>query len=85
MAGRCACRRVQHGHLQADQNAELSEDLIRWIEDEKRFDEFRNASIGQAGPVYRVRAESPYWKSDPNFEGMMQNVLRGCGSAIRDR
>jgi ABC-type glycerol-3-phosphate transport system substrate-binding protein len=65
------------GIFKQTKNAELSEDLIRWIEDEKRFDEFRNASIGQAGPVYKARAESPYWKSDPNFEGMMQNVLRG--------
>jgi len=31
---------------------------------------------GQAGPVYKVRAEHPYWKSDPNYEGMLQNVLR---------
>jgi ABC-type glycerol-3-phosphate transport system substrate-binding protein len=65
------------GIFNKTKNVELCEDLIRWIEDEKRFDEFRNASIGQAGPVYKVRAESPYWKSDPNFEGMMQNVLRG--------
>jgi len=65
------------GIFKQSKNVELCEDLIRWIEDEKRFDEFRNASIGQAGPVYKVRAESPYWKSDPNFEGMMQNVLRG--------
>ena len=65
------------GIFKQTKNVELSEDLIRWIEDEKRFDEFRNASIGQAGPVYKARAESPYWKSDPNFEGMMQNVLRG--------
>ena len=65
------------GIFKQSKNAELCEDLIRWIEDEKRFDEFRNASIGQAGPVYKVRAESPYWKTDPNFEGMMQNVLRG--------
>jgi ABC-type glycerol-3-phosphate transport system substrate-binding protein len=64
------------GIFNKTKNVELCEDLIRWIEDEKRFDEFRNASIGQAGPVYKARAESPYWKSDPNFEGMMQNVLR---------
>jgi ABC-type glycerol-3-phosphate transport system substrate-binding protein len=64
------------GIFKQTKNVELCEDLIRWIEDEKRFDEFRNASIGQAGPVYKARAESPYWKSDPNFEGMMQNVLR---------
>jgi ABC-type glycerol-3-phosphate transport system substrate-binding protein len=65
------------GIFKQTKNVELCEDLIRWIEDEKRFDEFRNVSVGQAGPVYKVRAENPYWKSDPNFEGMMQNVLRG--------
>jgi len=65
------------GIFKQTKHAELCEDLIRWIEDEKRFDEFRNASIGQAGPVYKARAESPYWKSDPNFEGMLKNVLRG--------
>ena len=65
------------GIFNKTKNAELCEDLIRWIEDEKRFDEFRNVSIGQAGPVYKVRAESPYWKSDPNFDGMVQNILRG--------
>jgi ABC-type glycerol-3-phosphate transport system substrate-binding protein len=65
------------GIFNKTKHAELSEDLIRWIEDEKRFDEFRNASIGQAGPVYKARAESAYWKSDPNFQGMLQNVLRG--------
>ena len=65
------------GIFKQTKNAELCEDLIRWIEDEKRFDEFRNASIGQAGPVYKARAENPYWKTDPNFEGMLQNVLRG--------
>jgi ABC-type glycerol-3-phosphate transport system substrate-binding protein len=65
------------GIFNKTKNAELCEDLIRWIEDEKRFDEFRNASIGQAGPVYKARAESPYWKTDQNFQGMLQNVLRG--------
>jgi ABC-type glycerol-3-phosphate transport system substrate-binding protein len=27
--------------------------------------------------VYMKRVEHPYWKSDPNFPGMLQNVLRG--------
>jgi ABC-type glycerol-3-phosphate transport system substrate-binding protein len=27
--------------------------------------------------VYKSRAENPYWKTDPNFEGMLQNLLRG--------
>ena len=65
------------GIFKKSKNAELCEDLIRWVEDEKRFDEYMKASIGQAGPVYKSRAENPYWKSDPNFEGMLQNVLRG--------
>ena len=65
------------GIFKASKHADLSEDLIRWVEDEKRFEEYMLASIGQAGPVYKVRVENPYWKSDPNFQGMLQNVLRG--------
>jgi multiple sugar transport system substrate-binding protein len=65
------------GIFKASKLNELSEDLIRWVEDEKRFEEYMQASIGQAGPVYKVRADNPYWKSDPNFQGMLQNVLRG--------
>jgi multiple sugar transport system substrate-binding protein len=65
------------GTFKASKHVELSEDLIRWVEDEKRFEEYMQASIGQAGPVYKKRAEHPYWKSDPNFQGMLQNVLRG--------
>ena len=33
-------------------------------------------SVGQAGPVYQGRADSSYWKSDPNFDAMLQNILR---------
>ncbi len=55
---------------------ELSEDLIRWVEDEGRFEEYMKVCIGQAGAVYKKRAEHSYWKSDPNFEGMLQNILR---------
>ena len=65
------------GIFKASKHSELSEDLIRWVEDEKRFEEYMKVSIGQAGPVYKVRAEHAYWKSDPNFQGMLQNVLRG--------
>jgi len=65
------------GIFQKTKNAELCEDLIRWVEDEKRFEEYMKASIGQAGPVYKSRADNPYWKTDPNFEGMVQNLLRG--------
>jgi multiple sugar transport system substrate-binding protein len=73
LAAGCYC----WGIFKASKHAELSEDMIRWVEDEKRFEEYMKTSIGQAGPVYKVRAENPYWKSDPNFQGMLQNVLRG--------
>jgi ABC-type glycerol-3-phosphate transport system substrate-binding protein len=65
------------GIFNKTKQVELCEDLIRWVEDEKRFEEYMKASIGQAGPVYKKRADNPYWKSDPNFEGMVQNILRG--------
>jgi ABC-type glycerol-3-phosphate transport system substrate-binding protein len=65
------------GIFNKTKQVELCEDLIRWVEDEKRFEEYMRASIGQAGPVYKSRADNPYWKSDPNFEGMVQNILRG--------
>jgi multiple sugar transport system substrate-binding protein len=65
------------GIFQKSKHAELCEDLVRWVEDEKRFEEYMKASIGQAGPVYKSRAENPYWKTDPNFQGMLQNLLRG--------
>jgi ABC-type glycerol-3-phosphate transport system substrate-binding protein len=65
------------GIFKASKQVELCEDLIRWVEDEKRFEEYMKVSIGQAGPVYKLRAENPYWKSDPNIQGMLQNVLRG--------
>src|SRR5215831_10735376 len=64
------------GIFQKSKYSELCEDLIRWVEDEKRFEEYMKASIGQAGPVYKSRADNPYWKSDPNFEGMVANVMR---------
>jgi multiple sugar transport system substrate-binding protein len=56
--------------------AELCEDLIRWMEDEKHFNEYLQVSIGQAGPVYKGRVDNPYWKSDPNFEAIVQNILK---------
>ncbi|MFI5324997.1 MAG: ABC transporter substrate-binding protein [Candidatus Rokuibacteriota bacterium] len=64
------------GVFKATKHADLCEDMIRWVEDEKRFEEFMKASIGQAGPVYKSRADHPYWKTDPNFEGMKENVTR---------
>jgi multiple sugar transport system substrate-binding protein len=57
-------------------HAELCEDLVRWVEDPRRFTEYLQVSVGQAGPVYKGRADHPYWKSDPNFEAILQNILR---------
>ena len=62
--------------FQKGQRPELAEDLVRWVEDEKRFAEYVDVSVGQAGPVYRGRVDSPYWKSDPNFDAIVQNILR---------
>ena len=62
--------------FQKGKHPELAEDLIRWMEDEKRFEEYLQVSVGQAGPVYRARVDNPYWKSDPNFEAMVQNILK---------
>ena len=46
------------------------------MEDEKRFTEYLQVSVGQAGPVYKGRVDNPYWKSDPNFEAIVQNILK---------
>jgi ABC-type glycerol-3-phosphate transport system substrate-binding protein len=62
--------------FQKSQQAALAEDLIRWVEDGKRFEEYMKASTGQAGPVYKGRVDHSYWKSDPNFDAMVQNILR---------
>ncbi|MEX2221268.1 MAG: extracellular solute-binding protein [Candidatus Rokuibacteriota bacterium] len=62
--------------FQKSQKADMAGDLIRYLEDEKRFAEYMQVSVGQAGPVYKGRADNPYWKSDPNFDAMMQNILR---------
>jgi multiple sugar transport system substrate-binding protein len=64
------------GVFQKSKHHELAEDMIRWVEDEKRFEEYMKVCSGQAGPVYKSRAEHPYWKSNPNYEGMLQNLLR---------
>ncbi len=64
------------GIFQKSKYADLCEDLIRYMEDEERFAEYLKVSVGQAGPVYKKRAEDPYWKSDPNFQGILQNILR---------
>ena len=62
--------------FQKSAKAELCEDLIRYVEDEKRFAEYMQVSVGQAGPVYRCRVDNPYWKSDPNFDAILQNILQ---------
>ncbi|MBI2215940.1 MAG: extracellular solute-binding protein [Candidatus Rokubacteria bacterium] len=62
--------------FQKTKHNELCEDLVRWLEDETRFREYVKVSIGQAGPVYKKRVEDPYWKSDPNFHAILQNILR---------
>jgi multiple sugar transport system substrate-binding protein len=64
------------GIFQKGKYADLCEDMIRYMEDEERFAEYLKVSVGQAGPVYKKRAEDPYWKSDPNFQGILQNILR---------
>ncbi|HXJ83849.1 MAG TPA: extracellular solute-binding protein [Candidatus Methylomirabilis sp.] len=64
------------GIFSKSKHADLCEDLIRWMEDEKRFAEYVSVSVGQAGPVYKGRVDNPYWKSDPNFDAIVQNILR---------
>ena len=64
------------GIFTKSKHGDLCEDLVRWVEDEKRFEEYMKACIGQAGPVYKTRADNPYWHTDPNFEGMVANILR---------
>jgi multiple sugar transport system substrate-binding protein len=64
------------GVFAKSKHADLGEDLIRWLEDERRFDEYVKISEGQAGPVYKARVDNPYWKSDPNFDAILQNILR---------
>jgi multiple sugar transport system substrate-binding protein len=64
------------GVFNKTKHADLCEDLIRWVEDEKNFSEYVSVSVGQAGPVYKGRVDNPYWKSDPNFEAIVQNILR---------
>src|SRR5260221_6113690 len=64
------------GIFSKSKHADLCEDLIRWLEDERNFTEYVSVSVGQAGPVYKSRADSVYWKSDPNFDAILQNILR---------
>jgi multiple sugar transport system substrate-binding protein len=64
------------GVFQKSKYSDLCEDMIRYVEDEERFSEYMKVSVGQAGPVYKKRTEDPYWKSDPNFNAIMQNIIR---------
>jgi multiple sugar transport system substrate-binding protein len=68
------------GVFQKSKHADLAEDLIRWMEDESRFGEYMQVSVGQAGPVYKGRVDHPYWKSDPNFDAIVKNILRSVPS-----
>ncbi|HET7340626.1 MAG TPA: extracellular solute-binding protein [Methylomirabilota bacterium] len=56
--------------------ADHCEDLVKYLEEPAHFNEYLQASVGQAGPVYKGRADNPYWKSDPNFDAILQNILR---------
>src|SRR5262245_25829864 len=64
------------GIFSKTKHADVCEDLIRWLEDEKNFAEYVSVSVGQAGPVYKGRAANPYWQSAPNFDAILQNILR---------
>ena len=33
-------------------------------------------SVGEAGPVYKGRVDQPVLEVDPNFDAMVQNILR---------
>ena len=68
---------VSHSNRHTKRRFEINLRTKRfWMEDEKRFDEYMKVSVGQAGPVYRARVDNPYWKSDPNFDAMLQNILK---------
>jgi ABC-type glycerol-3-phosphate transport system substrate-binding protein len=62
--------------FQNSKHADMAEDLVRYMEDEKRFAEYMQVSVGQAGPVYKGRLDHPYWKSDPNFDAIVKNIMR---------
>src|SRR2546422_7942831 len=56
------------GVFQKSKHHALAEGMIRWVGDEKRFEEVMKVSIGQAGPVYKSRAASPDLGSEPQFD-----------------
>ena len=66
------------GIFKASKNAELAEDLIRWVEDEKRFEEYMTGVRRPGRSRLQERARSTRTgRRDPNYEGMLQNILRG--------
>ncbi len=68
-----------HLGLKGEAAREKAIDALRQVgipAPEKRFGEYVQVSVGQAGPVYKSRTDSPYWKSDPNFDAILQNILR---------
>jgi ABC-type glycerol-3-phosphate transport system substrate-binding protein len=64
------------GIFSKTKSADLCEDLVRHVEEEANYGEYVKASVGQAGPVYKARVDNPYWKSDANFDAILQNILR---------
>ena len=63
--------------FQKSQQAELAEDLIRWVEDEKRFEEYI-AGLGRPGrPRVQGRASTTRTGSPTRTSRrMVQNILR---------
>src|SRR5260221_5281730 len=68
------------GVFSKSKHADVCEDLIRWLEDERNFTEYVSVSVGQAGPVYKRRADRVYWESDPNFDAILHNILRSLAA-----
>ena len=59
------------GVFQKSKYHELSEDMIRWVEDEKRFEEYMKACSGQAGPS---TSRAPTTRT-----GIRTRTSRACG------
>ena len=72
------------GIFKATKNAELAEDLIRYLEDEKHFEEYMTVCAGQAGPVYRA-ARYRTGKPIPTTRACCRTSCAAYGSAIRAR
>ncbi|BDG60201.1 ABC transporter substrate-binding protein [Caldinitratiruptor microaerophilus] len=63
------------GIFKKTQHPDLCKDLIEYIMSPEQWKEYMTNSIGQAAPLYKLHAEDPYWKTDPNFEAIMQNGM----------